>query len=218
MSSPLAGIAGLVIDTNPLSLPIAPVTGRRTRRGDRTTRARILEAARVVFSGVGWHRARVEDVCRTAGIGHGTFYAYYANKVAVLEALVRQHADRLYQLAEQPWTSGDVRADVGGVIAGFVALMESDRDIQEIWVAAAPSEPAVAALVEEVRGQFVSRVRENLAAAADAGLTRPDVDIDIAATALAAMVEHTVAIVDPAIAMQRVVAALTDLWVAAVYR
>src|SRR4051794_16576772 len=97
--------------------------GLRTRRGE-LTRGRLLEAARVAFLGVGWHRARVEDVCRTAGIGHGTFYAYYANKTAVVEALVRQHAASLYRLAEQPWTSGDVRADVRTVISGFVALSE----------------------------------------------------------------------------------------------
>ena len=216
-SGPMSVIAGLVVDLSPLSTPVAPVAGRRTRRGDRT-RARILDASRTVFSGVGWNRARVEDVCRTAGIGHGTFYAYYANKVAVLEALVRQHADALYQLAEEPWTSGDVRGDVGRVIAGFVALSEADRDIQEIWAAAAPSEPIVASLVGEVRAQFVARVRDNLAAAVDAGLARQDIDIELAATALAAMVEHTVAVADPTIVPQRLVAVLTDLWVSAVYR
>src|SRR4051794_30278862 len=74
----------------------AGLAGSRRRRGERT-RQRILEAARIAFLGVGWHRARVEDVCRTAGIGHGTFYAYYANKTDVVEALVREHAAALYQ-------------------------------------------------------------------------------------------------------------------------
>jgi AcrR family transcriptional regulator len=210
--NPIAAVARAAIETNPLSFP-----GRRTRRGDQT-RARILDAARSSFRAVGWNRARVEDVCRTAGIGHGTFYAYYGNKVAVLEALVRQHAAALYLLAEEPWMSGDVRADVGRVIAGFVNLSDVDRDIREIWAAAAPSEPALASLVDEVRAQFVARVRENLSAAVDSGLARQEIDVDLAATALAAMVEHTVAVADPQISTQRIVAGLTDLWVSAVYR
>jgi AcrR family transcriptional regulator len=200
------------IETNPL-----PFGGRRTRRGDQT-RARILDAARTSFSSVGWHRARVDDVCRTAGVGHGTFYAYYGNKVAVLEALVRQHAAALYQLAEEPWTSGDVQRDVGRVIAGFVQLSEVDRDIRDVWAAAAPSEPSLALLVDEVRAQFVVRVRDHLAAAVDSGLARQSIDVDLVAMALAAMVEHTVAVAPPHVDPARLVSALTDLWVSAVYQ
>lgn len=201
--------------------------GRRTARGDRT-RARILAAARTAFRGVGWHRARVEDVCREAGIGHGTYYAYFANKASVLEALVREHAAALYRLAEAPWTSGDVRADVRSVIDGFVSLSETDWDIRAMWFSAAPSEPGLAELVGEVRRQFVARIRANLAAAVEADLARPGLDLEVAAIALAAMVEQTVLLClgGPAVPTaagepverSRVVDTLTDLWVVAVYR
>jgi AcrR family transcriptional regulator len=188
----------------------------RLTRGDRT-RARLLDAARVAFRGVGWSRARVEDVCREAGVGHGTFYAYYANKASVLEALVRRHAAQLYELVEAPWTSGDVRADVRRVIDGFVRLSAADRDIREIWAAAAPSEPELADLQVEVRSQFIARIAANLSAAAGAGLARADLDVDVAAPALASMVEGAVAL-DGDVPPDRLVAGLTDLWVHAVYR
>ncbi|MDX6286758.1 MAG: hypothetical protein QOG53_2243 [Frankiales bacterium] len=210
--NPVTADGRAAIETNSL-----PFSGRRTRRGD-LTRARILNAARTSFSETGWHRARVEDVCRTAGVGHGTFYAYYGNKVSVLEALVRQHASSLYSLAEEPWTSGHVRTDVGAVIGGFVEVSEMDRDIRAIWASAAPSEPTLASLVDEVRAQFVARVRENLAAAVESGLARQDIDVDVAALALAAMVEHTVAVAPADLNSERLVAVLTDLWVTAVYR
>ena len=196
-----------------------PAAAKPTR-GERT-RAKLLDAARVAFRGVPWNRARVEDVCRAAGVGHGTYYAYFANKEAVLEALVRRHAAALYLLAEEPWTSGDVEADVHRVIAGFVALSEEDRDIREVWFAAAPSAPALEALVGEVRAQFVARVRESLAAAVEAGTARASLDVDVAATALAAMVEQTVALAqrgEGSFATDRLVRGLTDLWVHAVYR
>lgn len=197
----------------------APAEPKPTR-GERT-RAKLLDAARVAFRGVPWNRARVEDVCRAAGVGHGTYYAYFANKEAVLEALVRRHAEALYGLAGEPWTSGDVEADVRRVIAGFVALSEEDRDIREVWFAAAPSAPALEALVGEVRAQFVARVRESLAAAVEAGTARASLDVDVAATALAAMVEQSVALAqrgEGAFETDRLVAGLTDLWVHAVYR
>lgn len=192
----------------------------RPTRGE-LTRAKLLDAARVAFRGVPWNRARVEDVCRAAGVGHGTYYAYFANKEAVLEALVRRHAAELYRLAEEPWTSGDVEADVRRVITGFVALSEEDRDIREVWFAAAPSAPALEALVGEVRAQFVERVRTSLSSAVEAGRARASLDVDVAATALAAMVEQTVALAqrgEGAFPTDRLVAGLTDLWVHAVYR
>lgn len=196
--------------------PDAPV---RLTRGERT-RAKLLDAARAAFAGVPWSRARVEDVCRAAGVGHGTFYAYYANKEAVLEALVRRHAAVLYHLADADWTTGDVAADVRRVIAGFVALSEEDRDIREVWFAAAPSSPELSALVGEVRAQFVARIRAAIAAAREAGLARADLDVDVAATALAAMVEQTVALAQQGggVPTARLVDGLTDLWVHAVYR
>src|SRR5688572_31574134 len=114
-------------------------TSGRLARGERT-RSRLLEAARETFATAGWARTRVEDVCRTAGVGHGTFYAYYANKTAVLEALVRQHAEALNTVLEADWTSGDLAADVRRVIAGFVELSERDADVRGVWLAAAPAE------------------------------------------------------------------------------
>lgn len=198
------------------SEPFVPV---RTTRGERT-RAKLLDAAREAFAGVPWNKARVEDVCRAAGVGHGTFYAYYANKEAVLEALVRRHAAALYHLADADWTTGDVATDVRRVIDGFVALSEEDRDIREVWFAAAPSSPELQALVGEVRAQFVARIRGALAASLDAGLARADLDIDVAATALAAMVEQSVALAqrgEAKVPMDRLVDGLTDLWVNAVY-
>ena len=44
------------------------------------TRARLLVAARQAFADLGYGRARVEDVVARAGVGHGTFYAYFASK------------------------------------------------------------------------------------------------------------------------------------------
>jgi AcrR family transcriptional regulator len=192
----------------------------RATKGEQT-RARLLAAARETFATAGWSKARVEDVCRVAGVGHGTYYAYFANKSAALEALVAQHAADLYALAEAGWDSGDLTADVRRVIAGFVEVSLRDRDVREAWAAAAAADPGLAELVGEVRRQFVSRVRANLVAATEAGRARADVDPDVAAVALAAMVELTVALApqaDPPLSAEQVVDGLTDLWVHAVYR
>jgi AcrR family transcriptional regulator len=164
----------------------------------------------------------VEDVCREAGVGHGTFYAYFPNRTAVLEALVRRHATVLYGLVEAPWTSGDVRSDVHAVIAGYTTLARTDADIRTLWAAAAVSEPSLGELEREVRVQFLRRIEANLAAAVEAGLAREGLDTDVAATALGLMVEQTALlggpIGGPEVEPGRLADVLTDLWVHAVYR
>lgn len=194
----------------------------RTRRGA-ATRDRLLAAARQVLAEVGWARTRVEDVCSVAGTGHGTFYQYFANRTDLLAALVMRHAEALNALAEAPWTSGDVAADVRRVIDGFVAVFEEDRHVRRAWSAAAEHDPRLAAMFDEVRRQFVARVRVNLAAAVADGRARTGLDLDVAATALTAMVDHSVALdaaAEPGsrLGRARLVSGLTDLWVAAVYR
>jgi AcrR family transcriptional regulator len=200
---------------------MAEVTAPRTVRGERT-RQRLLDAARVAFARTSWARARVEDVCREAGVGHGTFYAYFPNRTAVLEALVRRHATVLYGLVEAPWTAGDVRDDVRAVIAGYTTLVRDDADIRTLWAAAAVSEPALAELEREVRVQFLRRIQANLAAAVESGLAREGLDTDVAATALGVMVEQTALLGGPVggppVEPGRLADILTDLWVHAVYR
>src|SRR6266545_709702 len=84
------------------------------------TRAKLLAAARRAFAELGYAKARVEDVVTAAGVGHGTFYAYFPNKQAALAALVREHAGTLEELAMKPWRAGDVRASLAEVRRQFV--------------------------------------------------------------------------------------------------
>jgi AcrR family transcriptional regulator len=52
------------------------------------TRARIIEAAAVVFATSGFERARIEDIALEAGVAYPTVYKAFANKPALLTAVV----------------------------------------------------------------------------------------------------------------------------------
>jgi AcrR family transcriptional regulator len=184
------------------------------------TRAKLLAAARRAFAELGYARARVEDVVNRAGVGHGTFYAYFPNKQAALEALVREHAGTLEELAMKPWRAGDVRASLAEVLAGLADLYERDADMLLLWTDAAANDPELAAILDEVRHQFVERIARNVERAAKQGLARP-VDPFTAATALAAMGERTLFLLatrkEP-LDRDQTVEVLADLWYHALYR
>ncbi len=59
----------------------------------------------------GFHAARVDDVVRLAGVSHGTFYLYFANKEDLFRALAEQCADDAAVLAA---SLGEVPAGAAG--------------------------------------------------------------------------------------------------------
>jgi AcrR family transcriptional regulator len=179
------------------------------------TRVRLLAAARRAFADLGYGPARVEDIVARAGVGHGTFYAYFKNKRAALAALIHENAATLVELAGQPWRPGDVRASLVEVLGGLSDLYDRDADLIGLW-----TEASLGRVLDEVRRQFVSRIARNIERAAAQGLIRP-VDPWTAATALAAMAEQTMflrAVRKEPLDRDRTVETLADLWLHALYR
>lgn len=60
----------------------------------------ILGCAKRVFAERGFHAANISHICAAAGIGRGTLYQYFANKRAVLTAILRETLERVRALME----------------------------------------------------------------------------------------------------------------------
>jgi AcrR family transcriptional regulator len=184
------------------------------------TRAKLLAASRRAFAELGYAKARVEDIVTRAGVGHGTFYAYFPNRQAALEALMREHAGALEELASQPWRAGDVRASLAQVLGGLADLYDRDADMVALWTEAAAHDPDLAKVLDEVRRQFVGRIARNIERAQSQGVARP-VHAFTAAVALAAMAEQTLflrAVRREPLDRDVTVETLADLWHHALYK
>ncbi|MGH3211976.1 MAG: TetR/AcrR family transcriptional regulator, partial [Trebonia sp.] len=57
-----------------------PAQDRELRAQGRETVRKLLEAGMTEFEERGFNGVRVDDVVKRAGISHGTFYLYFANK------------------------------------------------------------------------------------------------------------------------------------------
>jgi len=183
------------------------------------TRAKLLVAARRAFAELGYAKARVEDVVSRAGVGHGTFYAYFPNKRAALVALIQENAATLVDLASQPWRAGGVRASLMEVLGGLADLYDRDADVIALATEASVQDPELGAVLDEVRRQFRNRIARNIERAQSQGVTRP-VDPDTAAAALAAMAEQTMylrAVRKEPLDRDLTVRTLADLWFHALY-
>ncbi|MDX1657267.1 MAG: TetR/AcrR family transcriptional regulator [Nitriliruptorales bacterium] len=156
----------------------------RTRRGAATAE-RLRVAAREVFAEHGYAAARVEDVVAAAGVSHGTFYTYYDNKAAVLDALVDDTAEALAAVAAEPWDGEDVTATVEDVLSRFVEVFIGEADVIRTWLEASALEPEFRQRLKAVRRGYIERVAEQLAPVTET----TEHDAQVAAGALVAMVE-----------------------------
>jgi AcrR family transcriptional regulator len=66
-----------------------PAQDRELRAQGRETVRKLLEAGITEFEERGFVGVRVDDVVKRAGISHGTFYLYFANKEDLFKALLR---------------------------------------------------------------------------------------------------------------------------------
>src|SRR5262249_5275732 len=66
-----------------------PAQDRELRAQGRETVRKLLEAGTIEFEERGVNGGRVDDVVKRAGISHGTFYLYFANKGDLFKALLR---------------------------------------------------------------------------------------------------------------------------------
>lgn len=72
---------------------------RRPRADAERNRARVLEAAHVVFA-AGGADASLEAVAREAGVGIGTLYRHFPSRQALFDAVYRHEVQRLVELAD----------------------------------------------------------------------------------------------------------------------
>ena len=144
------------------------LSGKReqTKAANRTA---ILNAARRVFSEIGYGAATVRDIVRETDLATGTFYNYFPDKESVLRALVdeiatearaRVHAARLAADSPAGFVAGGFRAYFEFLAedrATFELLRRNAGTIREMF-----DEPTIGAGTEELAQDLRTAIRAGL--------------------------------------------------------
>jgi AcrR family transcriptional regulator len=148
-------------------------------------RLAIIDAALTCFAGDGFHRTTTAAICRTAGIGSGTFFHYFPTKLGVLLATLE-----LGTTETREWFAGRAcRADAAAVISEFVDHVAGEAGDPRtagfvLAVGAVMSDPQVARALELDE----AAVRESLHPLLEAAQRDGDVRDDVSASRLCAWV------------------------------
>ncbi|HCX66763.1 TetR/AcrR family transcriptional regulator [Parvibaculum sp.] len=72
----------------------SPMNGATKRK--RESRRKLMAAARKLFVERGYHETRPQDISKEAGVGHGTFYLHFEDKLDCFLAFTEEAADELH--------------------------------------------------------------------------------------------------------------------------
>ena len=204
--------------------PGTPLPGEPGTPRGRRMRARLLAAAREVFERDGFLDARVTDISTAAGVAHGTFYTYFRSKTDVFRALVGETMDELYASLGSTSTSdgtdsGDRPRDaVEGIDRAnrrFVAMYRENTALMALFEQVTTFDPEVRVLRQAARERMAGRVQRSIERFQADGLVAADLDAEISAHALVAMVNglvHHWLVLGREFDPDRLVETMTRLW------
>jgi AcrR family transcriptional regulator len=120
----------------------APAAGSDSR-----TVTALMDAGREVLAQRGYHATRVDDVVRAAGLSHGAFYRYFANKADFVHVLAARAMQRLAATVEElPVPDGEARTvALRRWLRRYNAAQAEEAAIVRVWVDAATRDPSLGA-------------------------------------------------------------------------
>jgi AcrR family transcriptional regulator len=164
-----SGIAALPF---PDAADAAPGKREQTKAQNREA---ILNAARAVFTELGYEAASVRDIIRRTGLASGTFYNYYRSKEEVAKALTAEIVQRLRPiLRAERERAHDFESYLSGA---FRAYFQFITDEVRIWGPCHPraertpysrvQTPGQGAVFEEIRSSLTGVIEHGLAPRVD---------------------------------------------------
>jgi AcrR family transcriptional regulator len=148
-----------------------------------SNRAAILDAAREVFAELGYDAAAVRDIVRRTELASGTFYNYFADKEAVLRALLEDSAREWRRRVREARAQASTLEDFVGL--GYRAFFSFIADDPTLFAVLRRNAPIIRGLVEDpMLGRGLEELEDDLRAAIGHG-RMPEIDAEYMTAAMA---------------------------------
>jgi AcrR family transcriptional regulator len=184
----------------------------------RRTRAKFIEAGKVVFARDGFLKARIGDIAAEAGLSYGAFYHYFDSKEAIFREIAEDMEVTLLSMDDVP--QGENRPSVAyerirDANRSYLTAYRANAEIMRVIEEVSCYDDEVRAVRDRRQDEFAGRLSGSIRRLQKAGLADLDVDGEYAAMALGGMVAtFAAALFRPGARyeFERAVDQLTRLW------
>ena len=155
-------------------------------------RAELAEAVWTVIRRDGLQRASVRNVAREAGLSMGSLRHYFATQAELLCFAMQLVGDRARARVRAMQPAAGPRATAERLLQELVPLDDERRAESEVWLAftaRALVDPDQRAIHQGIHDQLRGACATAITLLADAGLTPADLDVDLEATRLHALLD-----------------------------
>ncbi|QKW54363.1 helix-turn-helix transcriptional regulator [Streptomyces buecherae] len=162
----------MALGSGSVSTP-SPPRRRKPRADAERNRARVLAAARALFTARG-QDVQMPEVARAAGVGIGTVYRHFPSRAALIEAAGEARHDDIVEFGRTVCVPCPDAADGLARYIGYIGeVLASDRGLTasiEATLGSARPEGAAAERTEAIAAELIARARTQ-------GTIRPDVEV-----------------------------------------
>ena len=157
-------------------------------------RSLILDAAVEVFAKKGYHAANIADIAQKLGMGHGTFYRYYENKLDIFRHVVAHVVTRVATTValESPTDANDIatyRGQVERIADALLALFLEEKHVAKLlFVEALGIDSELDAQLDAAHEIFADTTEAYLVNGVKKAFLRAELDTATTARAINAMI------------------------------
>ena len=167
----------------------SPVRKRATHKGD-ATREAVKQAAKRAIAIDGFAAVKIADIMSQAGRSPAAFYLYFKTKEALLHVLLEEFRLRLKEEVNRPSEAEDPLENLADRLGAFWKIYREDWPIATAAFQMSMVDQQFARAWRSVRQQGIRGLSVMIQVAQKQGYS-PDIDTELAASALCSMLEYT---------------------------
>jgi len=176
------------------TMSAAPTLAERRKQ---ELRQGIIDSAFECFAVQGYHATGIADIAARMGIGHGTFYRYFANKRDIVEHVVDEVIAKIIaalsadNAPEVPDTIADYRAQVERIGDALARILTDDPRLPRMVLEAPGIDPQMSAKILGFYDLARRLTERYLAHGVETGYLREGLDVEATSHAIIGMIVAT---------------------------
>lgn len=160
-------------------------------------REQLIAIAIQLFAMNGYHKTKIADIVREAGIAQGTFYWYFKSKESIAVEIIQSGQAQILAVVSKgyrttPGTVADAVASSEKLFEDLFTFSKDNRYLMELIIKGIDSEESIKHLIFETRIKIEEAFKNNVKRAMDLGIL-PKKDPTIQAALLMSLMEGMLA-------------------------
>ncbi|WP_313802400.1 TetR/AcrR family transcriptional regulator [Cytobacillus sp.] len=152
------------------------------------SRMRLLEAAAAEFARNGFHETKISTIVKKVGLTQPSFYIYFSSKEAIFEELISEFHSNLKKLIESKRLEDnlehmDLSNRLAEIVENVFLFLKKDPNLTRIGFSLNPK-------ADDLIADLTIILKNNLTTEQQFGYFRPEIDMEIVAKCISAVILH----------------------------